>query len=157
ILSLPVGRVKLLLHKWFAMVSIMALTLVGLVVGMFVTIPWIDGASLELDVAARLVAMTWLMMVAYGTIPFAIGFASGKRGAASGLSILVIIGSFLLSTFAQAVEWLETLEPLSLLHYFPAVDIAKDAINPRDVAVLGGIALVLLAVSIVTFRRRDIA
>jgi len=101
--------------------------------------------------------MTLLIMVTFGTIPFAIGLATGKRSVATGISILIVIGSFLLSTFSQAVDWLQDYEPLSLLHYFPAADIVKNGIDLKDVAVFGAVTIVLLALSIVSFRSRDVA
>ncbi len=157
ILSLPIGRTKLLIERWLAMVTILAVTLLGLLAGVYGVVPFIDGATIDMEIMARLVAMTGLMMVAFGTIPFAIGMISGKRAAAMAASVLVIIGSFLLSTFGQAVDWLGNYEKLSLLHYFPAVDIVKDGIDGKDAVVLGGITLVLLVVAIVVFRRRDVA
>jgi ABC-2 type transport system permease protein len=157
ILSLPVGRTKILVEKWLAMVTIMAGTLVGVLVGIYLTMPLIDGASLEPEVTWRLLAMTGLMMVTFGTIPFAIGLATGKRGVATGISILVVIGSFLVSTFSTAVDWLRDYEILSLLHYFPAVDIAKEGIEARDVITLASLTLALLLVAYISFRRRDIA
>lgn len=157
VLSLTVGRTKLLLEKWFAMLTIMAGTMVGLLAGIYLTMPLIEGASLEPEVTWRLVGMTGLMMVTFGTIPFAIGLATGKRGLATGVSILVIIGSFLVSTFSAAVDWLQDFEKLSLLHYFPAVDIAKEGIELRDVVVLASLTLALLLVTYISFRRRDVA
>lgn len=157
VLSLPVGRTKLLIEKWLTMLTIMTSTLVGLLAGIYLTMPLIDGASLEPEVTWRLIAMTGLMMVTFGTIPFAIGLTTGKRGVATGVSILVVIGSFIVSTFSAAVDWLQDYEILSLLHYFPAVDIAKTGIESRDVIVLAGLTFTLLLIAYISFRRRDIA
>lgn len=157
ILSLPISRTKVLLHKWLAMLTILAVTLVGLVGGIYAVLPFIDGASIEPEQVMRLVAMTGLMMATFGTIPFAVGSMTGKRAAATGVSIFTIIGSFILSTFGQAVDWLADYKKLSLLHYFPAVDIVKGEFNGTDAVVLGVITVVLLVASIIMFRRRDVA
>lgn len=157
LLSLPISRTKLLFERWLAMVTVLMITLLGLVAGLYVTMPFIDGATIDTDIMVRLVAVTGLMMVTFGTIPFAFGMATGRRAVASAVSIAVIIGSFLLSTFASAVDWLKDYEPLSLLHYFPAVDIVKTGIDGADVAVLAAITTVLLIVAFVAFRRRDVA
>ncbi|HRJ06695.1 MAG TPA: ABC transporter permease subunit [Candidatus Saccharibacteria bacterium] len=157
VLSLPIGRTKLLVQKWFAMLTIMVVVVLGMVAGMYAVLPFIDIASIEPDVVVRLSAMTLLIMVTFGTIPFAVGFASGRRAAATGISILIIIGSFILSTFGQAVDWLSDYEKLSLLHYFPAVDIVKDGIQASDALVFAIVTIGLLAASIVIFRGRDIA
>ncbi len=157
ILSLPVSRTKLLIERWLAMLTIMVVIGFGMVAGIYAVLPFIDIASIEPDISARLSAMTLLIMVTFGTIPFAIGLATGKRSVATGISILIVIGSFLLSTFSQAVDWLQDYEPLSLLHYFPAADIVKNGIDLKDVAVFGAVTIVLLALSIVSFRSRDVA
>jgi len=156
-LSLPISRTKLLLQKWLALCTIMAMTVLGIVAGLYASMPFIDGASIEFETLARLVAMTWLVMIAFGTVTFAAGFASGSRATANTLGILVIVGSFILSTFGQAVDWLGDFEKFSLLHYFPAVEIAKGTIELRDIAVLSGVTVVSLLVAIILFRRRDIA
>jgi len=157
ILSLPVSRTKLFLQKWLAMLSIMVVVTAGMVVGIYAVLPFID---IPTDIApedmARLAGMTLLIMVTYGTIPFAVGFATGKRAAATGLSILTIICRFILSTFGQAVDWLADYEKLSLLHYFPAVDIVKDGIDPKDAAVFGVVTVVLLIAAWLRFRGRDV-
>lgn len=156
-LSLPISRTKVLLQKWVAMLTILAVTLIGLVGGMYAVLPFIADASIELGQLVRLVAMTGLMMATFGTIPFAIGSITGKRAVATAVSILMIIGSFILSTFGRAVDWLADYEKLSLLHYFPAVDIVKGEFDWLNPIVLGSITLVLLIVSVVLFRRRDVA
>lgn len=157
ILSLPISRVKLLVQRWLAMVTVLVVTLLGLLAGMYGVMPFIDGATIDLDETVRLVAMTGLMMVTFGTIPFAVGMTTGRRSAAMGASVLVIIGSFLLSTFGQAVDWLGDYEKFSLLHYFPAVDIVKNGIDGKDALLLGAITTVLLLIALVAFRHRDVA
>jgi len=157
LLSLPVSRTKLLTQRWLAMLTIMVVIGFGMVAGIYAVLPFIDIASIEPDVLARLSAMTLLIMITFGTIPFAVGLATGRRSVATGVSILIVIGSFLLSTFAQAVDWLSDYEPLSLLHYFPAADIVKNGIDLKDVAVFGVVTVVLLVLSIAFFRARDVA
>lgn len=158
ILSLPVARTKLLVEKWLAMVTIMVIVVLGMVAGIYAVLPFITiPADIAPEVMLRLSAMTLLIMMTYGTIPFAVGLASGKRAAATGLSILVIIGSFLLSTFGKAVDWLGDYEKLSLLHYFPASDIVKHGIDMKDVSVFAAVTIVLLVLSLFFFRSRDVA
>lgn len=155
--ALKISRVWLLLQKWLAMITIIVVTSLGFIIGTLGVIPLIDDASIDLDKFGRLIAMTLLVMATYGTIPFAFGLATGRRAAATFAGILVIIGGFILDTFGSAVDWLKDYEFLSLLHYFPAVDILKDGVDIQDILVLGSITLGLLIISIIMFRRRDIA
>ena len=156
LLSLPISRTKLLFEKWLALVIITGVTIVGLGIGIYVTIPVTTGAELELLTFAKLAFMTWLLMIAFGTIAFAVGMSTGSRGFATLISVLVIIGSFILSTFGQAVEWLEPYEKLSLIQYFPAVDIVEYGIAKTNVAILVGVACIALLAAIAVFRRRDV-
>lgn len=135
---------------------ITGVTVIGLGVGIYITAPVTTGAELEFLTFIKLALMTWLLMIAYGTIAFAVGMISGSKGLATLVSIFVIIGSFILSTFAPAVDWLGHYEKLSLIYYFPAVDIVEYGIAKTNVAVLSGVTLVALLVAIVVFRRRDV-
>jgi ABC-2 type transport system permease protein len=155
--ALPISRTSLLIQKWLAMATIVTITSAGFVVGTYAVIPFIEDASIGAKEFLSLITMTLLIMIAYGTIPFASAFAFGRRSLASFIAIFVIIGGFIISTFASAVDWLKDYEKLSLLHYFPATDIVTEGIAPRDVMVLGGTTLILLAMAIILFRRRDIA
>lgn len=156
--ALPVSRASLLLQKWFAMITIILLTTGGLALGMYLVMPFIDDVTIDGGVVVQLLAMTTLIMTTYGTIPFAFAFATGERAIATFVSILVIIGGFILSTFGSAVDWLKDYEKLSLLHYFPAVEIVtNEGIVAWDAAILASITLVLLIAAILRFRHRDIA
>jgi ABC-2 type transport system permease protein len=157
LLSLPLSRTKILVEKWLALCTIMAITTLGIVAGVYICMPLVEGVTIEFSTLLSLVAMTWLVMITFGTITLAAGFASGKRSVASALSIFVIIGSFILSTFGQAVDWLSDFEKFSLLHYFPAVEIAKGTTELADVAIFASVTIVLLLVAIIIFRRRDVA
>lgn len=156
VVSLPISRTQLLLQKWYALLIITAVAVVGLGVGVYITIPITTGAEMDFGVFIKLALMTWLLMVTFGTIAFAIGMITGHKGVTSLFSILVIIGSFILSTFGSMVDWLAHYEKLSLLHYFPATDIVQYGIAKKDVAVLLVITLLMLGISIVVFRRRNI-
>lgn len=158
ILSLPVSRSKLFLHKWLAMVFIMIIVVLGMVAGVYAVLPFIDvPADISLEQMAALTGMTLLVMVTYGTIPFALGLGTGRRSVATAVSILAIIGSFILSTFGEAVDWLADYQKLSLLQYFPAVNIVKNGVELADIAVFIGVTFALVLFGLLRFRRRDVA
>jgi putative exporter of polyketide antibiotics len=98
----------------------------------------------------------WLFAICLATIVFAVGMATGKRGPTMAIGVVIAVGSFILTTFAAAVDWLQSYEKISLLHYFPAADIARSGIELRDVAVYAGLICVFIIIGIVGFRRRDI-
>lgn len=157
ILALPIGRSRLLFEKWLALCTIMVITALGLLAGIYLALPFLDNASIDMGALLRLMLTTLLIMVSYGTVTFAAGMASGRRAVASFVGIFVIIGSFIISTFGQAVDWLKDYEKFSLLHYFPAVDIVKNGIDPKNIIVLSSVIVVALVIAWLAFRRRDIA
>ncbi len=153
--SLPISRSRIVWHKFLAMGTIIAVTLLGMIPGIFIG-QLVIGEYLAADVLARLLLMNWLLLVALGGVVFGAGFISGKRSITMLTGITVVAGGFILSTFSQAVEWLQPYERLSLLHYFPSVDIAKSGIAVGDLTVLSLVAVVTLGVAIIRFRHRDI-
>jgi ABC-2 type transport system permease protein len=155
LLALPLSRSHILLTKWLAIVVISLMTTLAVIVGVELGLLVIH-ESLAIDVLLRVGAMTWLLTACLGTIVFGIGIATGSRGVTMGLGVLIAVGSFILTTFAKSVDWLQPYEKASLLHYFPATTIAKTEINLTDVIVYGAIIVVMLAVSIIFFRRRDV-
>jgi ABC-type transport system involved in multi-copper enzyme maturation permease subunit len=156
VLALRVSRAKLFIQKWLALILITGLAVIGLGIGIYSTVPFTAQASLDFIVFLRLGFMTWLLMIAFGTITFAIGMATGSKAMTTLISTLLIVGSFIISTFSSAIEWLASVEKFSLLSYFPAVDIAQYGIAKKDVAILLMVIVISLIVSIICFRRRDI-
>lgn len=155
LLAMPLSRPHILLSKWLAVVTISFMTTLAVIVGMLLGLVAIH-ESLAVDVIVRLGLMTWLLTACLATVVFSVGIASGRRSLTMALGVLIAIGSFILTTFAKSVDWLEPYEVISILHYFPAVTIAKSEIALRDVAVYVAIILVALTISVVLFRRRDV-
>lgn len=155
LLSLPISRRNIVVAKWLSIVMICFIAslapLIGIELGLLVI-----GETIDLTVLLRLGLFTWLLVTTLATLIFAIGSATGKRALTTGVAIIVAIGSFLLSTFSQAVDWLEPYEKLSFFYYFPAVDIAKGTIEWGNVVVYAAIMLVSLFVALIFFARRDV-
>lgn len=156
LLALPLSRSRILLTKWLAIVTISLVTTIAVIAGVEFGLVVIH-ENLALDVILRVGVMTWLLTVCLATIVFGIGIATGSRGLTMGLGVLIAVGSFILTTFAKSVEWLQSYEHLSLLHYFPAAAIAKTEIATLDVVVLSGVTLFFLLLGLIFFCRRDVS
>lgn len=155
LLAMPMSRIHILLSKWLAVVVISLVTTLAVIIGMLLGLAVIH-ETLDVAVITRLGLMTWLLTVCLATVVFSVGLATGRRGLTMGIGVLLAAGSFILTTFAKSVEWLQSYEVVSLLHYFPAADIAKTGIDLSDVVVFAVIIIVMLGMSIVLFRRRDV-
>lgn len=154
-LALPVSRMSLLVQKWLAMVSIIGLALLGTAIGIYASQFAVE-ESIGIAVLARLMFMTWLVMVTFATLTFAVAMSVGSRALATIVGIILLAGSFVLTTFSIGVDWLRQYEMLSLFYYFPAVAIAKDVIDVKDVLILTGLCFAALVVAFFGFRRRDV-
>ncbi len=155
LIGLPISRFGIVLQKWLASLVICLIAIIATVIGIKIGLLTIN-ESLDWMVLVRLGAMTWLLSVALMTIIFGIGLATGKKSLTTGLGVVITVGSFLLTTFAQSVDWLSSYEKLSILHYFHATDIAKGTINPSDVILYMVLIAVPLIVAFIGFRRRDV-
>lgn len=153
--ALPISRTAIVVQKWLAMVVILSVTVLGTMVGILLFQTMIN-ESIDLGELARLIFMTWILLIALGSITFAAAMASGLRSVASSVGILVLAVSFIVTTFSVGVDWLKDFESFSIFYFFPAVDIVKEGIQLRDVSVLIGISVVSLVVALIFFRRRDI-
>ncbi len=155
LIALPVSRRKIILAKWFSIVIICFVASLAPIIGVEVGLLTI-GKSLDQMVLVRLGLFTWLLVTALASLIFAIGLSTGKRAITTGVAIILAIGSFLLSTFAQAVDWLEPYEKLSFFHYFPAVEIAHGTMEWGNAVFYGVVILVSLFIALLFFPRRDV-
>lgn len=155
LISLPVSRRKIIAGKWLATVFVCLIASIAPIIGVEIGL-LVIGETIDQTVLLRLGFFTWLLVTAVATLIFSIGLATGNRALTTGLGIVVAIGSFLLSTFAQAVDWLKDYEWMSLYHYFPAVDIAKGVVEWWNAVFYVAVILVSLIVAYLFFTRRDI-
>lgn len=153
--ALPVSRRSIVLQKWIAVMIIAGLGVVFTCVGVLIGLATIH-QSLDMAVLLRLGSVTALLAIALATLILCVGLATGKRSVTMAVGVVVAIGSFILTTFARSIDWLQPAEKLSLFHYFPAVDVAKGTVEPKDILVYVAITLVALALALVFFPRRDI-
>jgi len=153
--AMPISRVGILLAKWFSGIFISFIITLATAAGIGIGLMSIN-ESLDIQVLVNLCSMMLLLSVAIFTMIFSIGLISGKKGITTGLGVAITVGSFLLTTFAQSVDWLEPYEQFSILHFFQAPEVAKGIIEASDVAVYGAIIVVFVIAAMIIFRRRDL-
>lgn len=155
LIALPISRRRIIFGKMLAVITICFIasfvTLIGLALGLLVIHETIDPMVL-----VRLGLFTWLLVSALAAVIFAIGAATGSRAFTTGVGIMLAIGGFLLSTFAQGVDWLADFEWLSLFHYFPAVDIANGVVVWQNMAFYLALTVLSMVVALLCFPHRDV-
>lgn len=150
------SRSRILIEKWLAGSLIIVILNLVAVAGTYVGVMAL-GETIPHELIWRLMFLSSLFGIVAFSIPFSIGLATGRRAPTMFIGLIVTMGSFLLTTFAKAVDWLKDWEVLSLLGYYDTGALREGTFNRLDVTILIIIGLVSLALVLVAFRRRDIA
>ena len=151
----PVGRRRLLLERyaglvlgvvWLATVTgVVSLTLTN-VLGMDVGTAPLLGATIGLA----------LLVLALGSVAFAVGAATGRRAlalaVAAGVAVLGYMANALAPLLADG-EWLERLSPFA---WYLGNDPLNEGLGLAGALALVALALVSLAVAVATYDRRDL-
>lgn len=155
LLAQPLSRRKIFLQKWLAMVGIFFVTHLTLFLGILLAIILIrESLPLMAVFAGTLICL--LLTVAIGSLTLAFGFGQGRKGLATVLITTYAFGSYLLTSFAAQVEWLQRIEPVSLFHYYQASAAIKTGIDLGNIVMLLFISLIAVVVGIILFQKRDI-
>ena len=155
----PFGKRRIALEKLLAHV-----TMLGLSMALLALAAWVAGAAFgtpELgDAIPPLAAVgfaLWvgLIALASGSVAFALAPLVG-RGAAAGIAGIVLLGGFVVGNYAPYVPALELVANLSWFGWtYDHVPLAGQ-FDWLSVAAVGAIAVVLLAVGVELFARRDL-
>jgi len=157
LLSRPVSRHRLIVVVLIVGVAGLALLLAGLLASSLVG-ALVAGVSDELDVTG--LPLAWAMgLLLFGTV-LAIALAASvsfdRTMPALGLTLVFVLGSYLLEAIASLWTDMRVLGELSLFHYVRTKELLDGQLRPTDVLVIGGVGAIALAWAWVVFPRRDI-
>lgn len=152
--SLSRGRV--VIEKFIAAVVIIGILNLVSIVGVYIGIIGL-GETAPHALLWQLFGLTWVFGVVAFSIPYCIGLSSGSRGLTMFVGLVVALGSYLLSTFARSVEWLESWEFLSLIHYYDTAGLREGSFSMVNIWVYCVLIILSLLSAMILFRRRDIA
>lgn len=155
LMSSPVSRRLVLVHKWAAMlatiVALAAATWVGLAVGAVV----VDMDISLIKVAEATTSAVFLAM-AFGTLALALGATTGRRAFSIGIASVAGFAAYLINALTPAVEALEPARFISPFHYYSGADPITNGLHLGHVGVLLLIAVVLYVLATFAFERRDL-
>ncbi|MPZ13415.1 MAG: ABC transporter permease subunit [Chloroflexi bacterium] len=155
LLARPVGRSRVVLERFGALVASMAW--LGLVVwGGTLVAARIGEMSIAVDrVTAAVVALA-LLSLGFGTAALATGAVTGRRGLAVAVAAALAVAAYLANNLASLVgaEWLQWVSPF---FYSLGHDPLRTGFDLGGLAVLIAIPLVLVVVALWSFHRRDVA
>lgn len=156
LLTTPLSRSRIVWERWAAGVIICGVMIIATVIGSYVGAAVI-GEAVPGDMIWRLALMSWLFAVAAFSITYAVGTAWGSRGLMMGVGLTVTFGSFIISSFAKSVEWLEPFKYLSLLNYYDTNSIKESVFNIADIWLLLCLIVIFMLIAQLVFRRRDVS
>jgi len=155
LLAHTVGRRRLVLHKYAAM--IVAVAVLGLAFWLALLVATtIAGTPVGAGKLAEALLRLTLLGLAIGSVTFAVGGASGRRQAGTAAGAGVGVAMFLLNTLAAMNTTIRPFRYLSLFHYSGGASPLGQGFDAVDVAVLLGTSVALLVATAVLFERRDV-
>lgn len=155
LLALPVARSKAFWQKYAAGAALSGAACVAIYLGVILSFPIIQG-SMSYFALAQATFACWLISLVFGTLAYAFGAATGKRGLTIGLASGVAFLSYLISSMAPAVDKLEVAQKFTPFYYYNVPSVAQHGLKLSNLAVLvGGIAIMLL-LGLAFFRKRDL-
>jgi ABC-2 type transport system permease protein len=154
VLSLPFSRAQVILQK------VLVLLLQATIFSLVVFLSSLLGRAFELDVDVSHLASTTvgvaLLGVAFGLLALALGARTGNRGEALGIASAIAAASYLVSSMAPLVSWLEPFRYASLF-YWTVGDGQLDAgLSAESVAVLLVVCMALVLAALHAFDRHDL-
>jgi beta-exotoxin I transport system permease protein len=156
ILSTPVGRRTLITGKALAIVAVTFALAAVLFVVTFAAGP-VFGLSMAASRLTGACAMLAILAIAFGAIGLAVGTATGRRSLGNATAGGIAVFTMVVNALAAQVSGLRVLRPLSPFRWYLEPDPLTHAVDPVNVLVLVGIAVVGFAVALVAFDRRDLA
>jgi len=155
VLAAPIGRTRLLLEKYLAL-----LTPIAVVNVVVFTVIYAGAIYIDEPIAATDLAMVHLLSVPYLLACAAVGMLASvlapRRLVAEGVAAGAIVGTFLLQTIVVGadVEWLGAIAPMR--YYDPLTILTESHYDLAGAAILLAAAAALIVAASIAFRERDL-
>jgi ABC-2 type transport system permease protein len=154
VLSLPFSRRRVVVQK------IGALTFQALIVCFFTYLVVIAGRWFELTfgiwtLTTATVAVL-LLGIDFGLLALAIGAGTGNRALAIGVASTIAAASYLISSMAPVVSWLDPAKYVSLFYWSVGDNQLQDGLSLGGLVVLVGVGLILTVVADRLFESHDL-
>lgn len=155
LLSNPVSRSEIVVEKTIAMVAYAiafgVATFLGTAGGVLAS-----GIDVTVGGVAATSALLVLMTLVFGGMALAVGAATGRARIASAVTAAVAVVAYFVWSFFPLSEAFEGWAVISPFEYFLGSDPLSNGMAWGDAAVLAVVFVVLVAVSIPLFERRDL-
>lgn len=155
LLTTPVTRRRIVIDKALAFVLVLVALGVVLFVSLLIGSELFEMSLGAVEVAAASVQST-LLATTFGGLALAISAALGPRGHAAAITGAVAFASFILYSLAPVVESLDKVQKASPFYWYQADNPIANGFNLGHTGVLIAATVVLIAVAVWLFDRRDV-
>ncbi len=155
-LAQPVVRTRIVIEGFVAMTVLVAVLATSLLVVLAITSP---AYGLDLSVNGMIAANVGMALLAlvYGTLALAIGGLTGKRRLTLGIVTALVATAFFVNGFATLVDVLQPFQAVSPFHWFLGPDPLANGFDGPSLAKMTITIVMLVAVAVWGFNRRDVA
>jgi ABC-2 type transport system permease protein len=155
VLAYPITRARLVLAKAGAIAILVVIVAVATWVGLLAGVA-IGGGGISVGHITAFAAHLAFFGLSIGAVALAVGAGTGRRTLTTGVASGVGIVGWLINGFAPLVGGIAWLKYLSPFYYYAGHDPLTRGIDVIDLVVLGGVALMLTALAMEGFERRDL-
>ena len=158
LLSRPVSRHSLIVVVLIVGIASLALLLAAQLLSSVVG-AYVAGVGDELAISRLPLvwAMGLLLFATFLAIALAASVSFDRTMPALGVTLLILLVSYLFEVISSLWQDMRALGDLSLFHYVRAKELLEGQLRPTDVLIIGGVGIVALAWAWIVFPRRDIA
>jgi ABC-2 type transport system permease protein len=155
VLAHPVTRARLIAAKAAAIAVVVLLIAFASWVGMIVGVA-LGGGGIGLGHLAAFSLHLAFFGWASGAVALAVAAGTGRRALAAAAAAGIAIAGWLINGFAPLVEGLTWLKYLSPFYYYTGHEPLTNGVHAADLVVLGVATVILTAIAMLAFERRDL-
>lgn len=155
LLTLPIRRSSIYLQKWLAVATVIALVCASMA-AVTVAAASLQHHAVSMRHLLESTVTCWLMCLGLGTIAYGLGMATGRKGLTIMVASVYAGASFIISSIAPNIDKLQTIDRLSLLHYYNMPNIMLHGLNTLHTAVLGATVILTFLFGWFFFTRRSL-
>lgn len=156
VMATPTPRSRIVLERFLAMVSLVAVVAFAVFVVMAVFNPIVDLGFTVPNMVASNIQLALLALV-FGSMALAVGGVTGKRGMTIGIASGATVAAFFINGLAPLVSWLEGAQKLAPFYWLQRSDPLNRGLNISDTMLMVIVIAVFVAVAVWGFARRDVA
>lgn len=156
ILATPTPRYVVVLQRFAAMTTLIAVVALAVLIVMAIANPIVDLGFTMGNMIASNIELALLALV-FGSLALAVGGLSGRRGLTIGITSGVTVAAYFINGLAELVDWLQGPQKITPFYWLQRSDPLAKGLSIEDTLIMVGVIAVLVGVTVWGFNRRDIA